>query len=419
MVRTFILHQVLLSPSLQQQIIICYSRKPVICCHLDLKPDNIVVISSGSKSPYVGQWKICDFGISATKLKMLGADQDAKTVPDAPTPLSSEIPPFQYRPPELINTDDDTCSSTRSFDIWAMGCILMEFAMWVATGEIHDMAQTASHSPTLESKLQYPVSQYRANSETTKCDFFEAERKAKRTKEELLEQLGRMPESITKSIAKSVIAPMLEAPENYYSWRSIRDKARVVLSACWADYKKAIAKAATPLLSFVRPKHDDDDSLSSIHATNGEDSVATESTLVDSNPITSPPVKAELRGDAAIEPNISSKKSSGSKEVHKAIKPDIYSKASRSKHVHKVIEPEGSAKSRRTKHIPKVTEPNISTKLSTLSYSMERYIRDTSDYTSLMFAGASSANLAIAKELRKVRLKRIVDTLERFDKEFD
>lgn len=330
-----------------------------------------MVISSGTKSPYEGQWKISDFGISSIRATTLAPEEDANTsaLDALPHPGSQELPLDGIRHSSLdtnetIDSDaftKETCSrSHRKYDVWSLGCIFIEVLTWITKGS-EGITQFAPHRPKLRPKHQRPISQCRLHSETAKCKFFEAEYKASKTREELLERLAGMPESVTKSIAESVIAPMLEPPDENYSWRKIRDKARAVLSDCWVDYKKAIARAATPLFSLVRPMSKDH-FLSSTRATDGEDSAETGSIVsrVDKDPNTSHVVKDELREDTDF-------------------------------------------------------DPNISTKSSCYSYSIERYLRDKSDYNALVYIGASSADLGALKELHKVYLESVIDTLKRFD----
>jgi serine/threonine protein kinase len=112
------------------------------CAHMDLKPDNILIYDAGPSKP-VGQWKICDFGISAFK-----EDEDEEPAPSgsigdlysiATLRMRPKRNEGSYQPPEVdtlammpIPTAKDPRRIGRKGDIWSFGAIFAEvlsFAM--------------------------------------------------------------------------------------------------------------------------------------------------------------------------------------------------------------------------------------------------------------------------------------------------
>lgn len=83
----------------------------MISSHHDLKPENILLFGK--------VWKIADFGRTHLKRIAEGSDTEGK----------SGLGTFTYNPPEYYNSSGEQAHVRhgRAFDIWALGCIFVEF----------------------------------------------------------------------------------------------------------------------------------------------------------------------------------------------------------------------------------------------------------------------------------------------------
>jgi hypothetical protein len=133
--------------------------------------------------------------------------------------------------------------------MWSMGCILAQVGAWATHGwqgiESHRSKWNSGSAPRTEFDVE--------------PDGYEPSLKERawNAKRGLLKTLAAEPDSLTKSIAEDVIAPMLEPPDKQPSWKWICDKAQTLLNdarGALNDYKKTMTKATTPLLSLVRSK---------------------------------------------------------------------------------------------------------------------------------------------------------------------
>lgn len=97
--------------------------------HQDLQPSNIFVFSDDSAAKRQFSFKIGDFGLSRL---MLSSRANGRTVPDSKGPIP-------YRAPELMSwsLDQDSLDPgvTTAADMWSMGCVLLETAVWSVCGE--------------------------------------------------------------------------------------------------------------------------------------------------------------------------------------------------------------------------------------------------------------------------------------------
>jgi serine/threonine protein kinase len=86
-----------------------------LCIHFDLKPDNILIERDG------GNWLITDFGQAALTQRRRG------TTPRVGGHFGTDA----YAPPEI---EDTTMDFGRAYDIWSLGCIMLEVTAFMVLG---------------------------------------------------------------------------------------------------------------------------------------------------------------------------------------------------------------------------------------------------------------------------------------------
>jgi hypothetical protein len=136
--------------------------------------------------------------------------------------------------------------------VFSLGCILLETCVWVTHGsegfkDLNAKLRSQSNMPPRHTKSDVLPDGYESY-------FRERLRNANK---DVLEALAKNSVFLTRLIAESVIAPMLEPPDKQPSWKWIHEKAHTVLNDArdaLNDYKRTVTKAAAPLLSFVRSK---------------------------------------------------------------------------------------------------------------------------------------------------------------------
>lgn len=124
---------------LHHNIIDHISGRPLEFCHMDFKPNNILVVREypDCDSP-LGKWKITDFGISSTR-----PQQGRRTVGDIllkQSSLETHRHTGPYQPPEAEGevasarrNANQNNSQTKS-DIWSYGCVLTEILAYSVGG---------------------------------------------------------------------------------------------------------------------------------------------------------------------------------------------------------------------------------------------------------------------------------------------
>ncbi|KAM5348937.1 hypothetical protein ACJ41O_008760 [Fusarium nematophilum] len=90
--------------------------------HGDLRPDNILQFRD---STWLGTLKIADFGL-AKQHALATSHQDEHT--------QRKYSTSQYEAPEVITNCNLRLPRSRRHDIWSMGCIILEFAIWLLYG---------------------------------------------------------------------------------------------------------------------------------------------------------------------------------------------------------------------------------------------------------------------------------------------
>lgn len=114
------------------------------CAHLDLKPSNILIFESEKEDEVVGNWKLCDFGISVFGAeRLLGSptvelgsagdffNRVENTIRTAPRRI-----PGSYQAPEVEHSDDkrNPDFGARTSDIWSFGAIFAEVLAYAEGG---------------------------------------------------------------------------------------------------------------------------------------------------------------------------------------------------------------------------------------------------------------------------------------------
>jgi len=88
--------------------------------HGDIKPQNLLWFQNPDGGPDEGVLKITDFGQTEFKAGRTTFNQSGKRAPVSPS----------FRPPEY----DIKGGNGRSHDIWALGCVYLDFIAWVLGG---------------------------------------------------------------------------------------------------------------------------------------------------------------------------------------------------------------------------------------------------------------------------------------------
>lgn len=120
------------------------------CAHLDLKPSNILIFESSQNDEVVGNWKLCDFGISvfgaehlhrgASPTVQLGSAGDffmklEKTIRTSPKRIPGVYQAPEIEHPHLTSGDDSNPElGARTSDIWSFGAIFAEVLAYARGG---------------------------------------------------------------------------------------------------------------------------------------------------------------------------------------------------------------------------------------------------------------------------------------------
>ncbi|KAB2577294.1 hypothetical protein DBV05_g4043 [Lasiodiplodia theobromae] len=98
--------------------------------HQDIKPDNILVVSSDRQSPYKYEFKLADLGLSHFKKPR---SPNRETTDNDTYGTRTYGAPESYRSDHLIGPAN--LRVTKSVDIWSLGSVYSESATWLVLGK--------------------------------------------------------------------------------------------------------------------------------------------------------------------------------------------------------------------------------------------------------------------------------------------
>ncbi|RAH81793.1 kinase-like protein [Aspergillus japonicus CBS 114.51] len=108
--------------------------RDIKCAHMDLKPDNILIMKDSSST--VGKWVISDFGISVAEHDR-HSRAHALSIRDLYREVTIDrlaVPQLgTYQPPEGIHMKGDSIETEgagRRSDVWSFGCVFSEVLAW-------------------------------------------------------------------------------------------------------------------------------------------------------------------------------------------------------------------------------------------------------------------------------------------------
>ncbi|KAI1324199.1 kinase-like domain-containing protein [Xylariaceae sp. FL0255] len=97
------------------------------CCHMDLKPKNVLVFGLHDIPSSVGHWKLADFGASRILALRSQSSQRPGASPHDYTYTVNTKPQVQfgrYQAPEIERNEET--GAGRGSDIWSLGCIFVD-----------------------------------------------------------------------------------------------------------------------------------------------------------------------------------------------------------------------------------------------------------------------------------------------------
>jgi serine/threonine protein kinase len=124
------------------------------CRHGDLKPGNILhFVTDGQPE---GMLKICDFGISRI--------HNSETIDRKGKPTETRATTPSYEAPEASPILKLQQERSRRYDVWSMGCIYLEFAIWL----VEDWEAVQSFTTARASDEKREMLFYQINGKTAK-----------------------------------------------------------------------------------------------------------------------------------------------------------------------------------------------------------------------------------------------------------
>lgn len=101
--------------------------------HGDLKPENILIFNIKNQKS-LGVWKMADLGLARYHMAATGDRLRTKSNSGAGT--------ISYQPPETVNAK--IAPTSRLYDVWSVGCILLQLLTWLlyGTGKIDELTRS-------------------------------------------------------------------------------------------------------------------------------------------------------------------------------------------------------------------------------------------------------------------------------------
>ncbi|KAI0855223.1 hypothetical protein F4860DRAFT_507647 [Xylaria cubensis] len=142
----------------------------VICRHGDLKPENILWFKESHEE---GCLKIADMGLSTFH------DEEANTKQRNRDGVMTKTPSgtFRYEPPEMDQDRDSGKARSRQYDIWSLGCIMIDLLVWLLYG--YEAVKTFRQATTQFWERTSPTSYYISSYVDAFMDIMENDLKGK------------------------------------------------------------------------------------------------------------------------------------------------------------------------------------------------------------------------------------------------
>lgn len=131
--------------------------------HGDLKPENILVFEATANAS-MGIWKLADLGLAKYQKE---ATQNRPLYSVSKTGSGT----ISYQPPESVTSDHRTPTS-RLYDLWSMGCIILQLMTWLmyGTDKISHLTR-ATNSSVNPHESTYWNASYDAGNDSTQGSY--------------------------------------------------------------------------------------------------------------------------------------------------------------------------------------------------------------------------------------------------------
>jgi serine/threonine protein kinase len=185
------------------------------CRHGDLKPQNILHFLTNGE----GILKITDFGISSIHENTTFERKETPTETRATTP--------SYQAPEAAPALLEKQARSRKYDIWSLGCIFLEFTIWLVGSweDVESFNEERKPEPTTDATLShfYDITNGIARVHPVVSRRITQLKMTSRIKQGTA--LGDILELIEKRLLKVEVEERFDAGKLYQSLRNIVHKA--------------------------------------------------------------------------------------------------------------------------------------------------------------------------------------------------